>query len=179
MRDKEDKIEDLLRAVRVVVSGVDGVLAKFIHLMDDGTEIKRFCEKDRPRIDMLTSTGVAFVLISGRDSGATQARADEMNVSFYPRQSLGRKPAEQLQRLCEKHNVTPDRILYLGDDIGDIRWMERVGVAAAPSDANYECLKRAHIVAEAKGGEGAVSEILTRLMRVQGTYDAALARFLE
>lgn len=174
-----DALNDLLRKVKLVVSDVDGVLAKFIHLMDNGTEIKRFCEKDRPRIDMLTSTGVRFVLISGRDSGATKARAKEMNVPFHPRKTLGKTLSEQRQNLCELYGVAPSEILYIGDDVGDIWWMERVGVAAAPSDANYECLKRAHIVAEAKGGEGAVSEILTRLMRVQGTYDAALARFLE
>lgn len=168
-----------LQNIRLVVSDVDGVLASGIFITEDGREIKRFCEKDRPRIDMVTRVGLNFVMISGRDSGATRARAEEMGVDFYPRKHMGLTPASQLLWLQKMHGVTTDQILYIGDDAGDLYWMERVGVAAAPSDAEEECLKRAHLVATAKGGHGAVSEILVRLLRAQGLYERALAPLLE
>ena len=42
---------------------------------------------------------------------------------------------EPFQDLLDSYGLSPDEILYMGDDIPDIEVMQQVAVAACPQDA--------------------------------------------
>ena len=46
-----------------------------------------------------------------------------------------------LERISKKYNVSSDAIAYIGDDINDIKLLERVGFSVCPNDAIEEVKK--------------------------------------
>jgi 3-deoxy-D-manno-octulosonate 8-phosphate phosphatase (KDO 8-P phosphatase) len=68
---------------------------------------------------------------------------------------------------------------YMGDDWPDLAVMLKVGFAAAPANAHPEVIARAHWVAKARGGMGAVREVCDAVLRAGRHYDALLAAACE
>ncbi|CAJ7548950.1 3-deoxy-D-manno-octulosonate 8-phosphate phosphatase [Burkholderia pseudomallei] len=71
--------------------------------------------------------------------------------------------------------LEPGECGYMGDDWPDLAVMLRCGFAAAPANAHPDVIARAHWVAEARGGHGAVREVCDAILRAQHRYDALLA----
>lgn len=161
--------------VRLVVSDTDGVLCRGIYLDHEGREIKAFCPKDAPRISACVKNGIPFVMISGRNSTAARVRAQELGAFFYHRKELLNPDGDALSFLEKQYGVSRNEMLYIGDDWVDLWWMREVGVSAAPADVEVNCRALADIVADSAGGEGAVSEILTPLLKAKGLYDDIIA----
>ena len=57
-----------------------------------------------------------------------------------------------------------NEVAFIGDDIGDIDVMKRVGFAVAVADAVDETKAVAAYVTTAKGGRGAVREVVDMLL---------------
>lgn len=168
-------VRDKLAKVRLVISDVDGTMARRIYLDHEGQEIKVFCEKDAPRIAALVKRGIPFVMISGRNSTAARARAQELRADFYHRAELIDGSVDPLKFIEDRHGVSRKEILYVGDDWGDLWWMSQVLVTAAPADAVDEVRLTADMVTEARGGEGAVSEVIIELLQAKGWYNEVVA----
>lgn len=174
--------EDLLgrlAKVKLVISDVDGTLARGITFDHEGRETKTFCEKDAPKIAALAKVGIPFVLISGRGSPAIIERARQLGVKFCCRSELNGKKADPLCVLEELYGVTRQEILYIGDDWSDLWWMGQVLVAAVPADAEDECIARAHYVTKRLGGEGAVAEIVIWLLIAKGLLPGIVRDFAD
>jgi YrbI family 3-deoxy-D-manno-octulosonate 8-phosphate phosphatase len=60
--------------------------------------------------------------------------------------------------------VALDEVAFIGDDLGDIGIMKRVGFAVAVADAVDETKRVAAYVTKAKGGRGAVREVVDLLL---------------
>lgn len=173
-------IRQVLRPVRLVVSDVDGTLAKHLCIDSRGQYIKFFSLKDGSRIAASLRAGIPFVMLSGIDSPAVRKRARALGVDFFLRDRLrGSRWKDPLEFFERRYGVRRREILYIGDEWVDLWWMRNVGVSAAPADAEEECRRIADIVTTAAGGEGAVSEVLTLVLRAKGVYNSTLAGYLE
>lgn len=167
-----------LQKIRCIVSDVDGVLTDGrIYLDNSGEEIKVFCAKDAPRIVAARRSGLVIILFTGRKGGAVLKRAEELGTPIFFKADMG--GGSLLDLVYEKYGFSPEEILYIGDDWNDLYYMTRVGVAVAPGDATSENKEAAHIVTEALGGKGAVSETIELVMRAQGTWERAIRYHLE
>ena len=69
------------------------------------------------------------------------------------------------------------QVAFMGDDIIDIPVLRRVGFAAAPADAVEEVLPHVHFVTKKGGGCGAVREVCDLLLKGQGIWETATARY--
>lgn len=94
-----------LRGVKLTVCDVDGALARRIYLNHRGEEIKVFCEKDAPRIAAVTRNNIPFIMLSGRNSHASRARARELKVDFYSRAEMLAQKDDPLEFLESKYGV--------------------------------------------------------------------------
>ncbi|MFG0261462.1 MAG: HAD family hydrolase, partial [Novipirellula sp. JB048] len=65
---------------------------------------------------------------------------------------------------------SPEQVCYIGDDLPDITVMKRVALAVAPADAATDARDAAHWVLRKQGGEGAVRELIERLLRAKGRW---------
>ena len=77
-------------------------------------------------------------------------------------------------QLLRRPASPPQNTGYMGDDWPDLAVMLKAGFAAVPANAHVELKRRAHYVAQARGGRGAVREVCDLILRARGYYDALL-----
>ena len=72
---------DRWAAIRLFAMDVDGILTDgTVEIHSDGTESKRFSILDGMGLVQLRKHGIATAWISGRASGATSVRAEELKI---------------------------------------------------------------------------------------------------
>src|SRR5690606_8549887 len=75
-----------------------------------------------------------------------------------------------LNDLLAKYNLTPDQLMYVGDDMPDYEVMQVVGIAACPVDAVEDIKEIAHYMSPFKGGQGVVRDVLEKILKIQGKW---------
>lgn len=146
-----------------------------IWLTADGEEQKAFHVRDGQGINLLHAAGLKTGVISGRTSAALERRAADLDISFV-RQSVHDKVASMNEILAEL-SIQPNECAYIGDDLGDIPVMRRVGLAFAVADAADEAKQVAHIMTTQNGGHGAVADACYLILKAQGCWDDVKSRF--
>lgn len=175
---KKGTLEERLKGIRLIATDVDGVLTDGgILLSGDDEEMKRFSAKDASIVELAQQNGIALVLATGRKCAATIRRAKEMNAEVFFKHDLAVANTSFLGILKEKYQVDPHEIFYIGDDLGDIAMIRKVGVGATPSDGIALAKGAADIVLKTAGGQGVMGEIVEMLLTAQGTWAKATERF--
>jgi 3-deoxy-D-manno-octulosonate 8-phosphate phosphatase (KDO 8-P phosphatase) len=171
-------LEGKARRVRLVLLDVDGVLTdSTILLSDGGEESKRFSIRDGTALVWATQAGLTTGLLSGRVSAASSRRALQLSIPIVVLGGTDKRAG--LEQIRAEHGFTPDEIAYMGDDILDLPVLTRVGLSSAPADAVAEVRDRVDWIAGARGGRGAVRELIELILRAQGRWDAVVAAYLE
>jgi YrbI family 3-deoxy-D-manno-octulosonate 8-phosphate phosphatase len=70
--------------------------------------------------------------------------------------------------LSEKYGIPFGQMAYIGDDVNDVEALKAVGYAAAPADCVEQVRRVAHYVCKKNGGEGAVREVIDRILAAKG-----------
>ena len=164
--------------IKLIVSDVDGVLTdgRIIYIGEQ-REMKEFNVRDGLGVKLAQRAGITVAFLTSRQSGALERRARELGVSEL-RQGASNK-LEETERLAQKLVLSFDEILYAGDDLPDLAPMTRVAISAAPSDAAAEVLAAATWKLDARGGGGAFREIVERLLRERGDWEAIVQEFVS
>jgi 3-deoxy-D-manno-octulosonate 8-phosphate phosphatase (KDO 8-P phosphatase) len=171
----------LARAIRLVGLDVDGVLTDGGLFLGTGgdqpIEFKRFHIQDGLGIKLLQAAGILVVLVSGRVSPATTARARDLGVD-----EVVQGPADQklpaFAQLLERRGVGFNECAFVGDDLPDLALLARVGLAIAVANAVPEVKAAARVVTRAAGGQGAVREVAELLLKAQGTWDSTVRTYM-
>jgi 3-deoxy-D-manno-octulosonate 8-phosphate phosphatase (KDO 8-P phosphatase) len=160
--------------IRLIVSDVDGVWTDGrIIYNGDQREIKEFNVRDGLGVKLAQNAGIAVALITSRSSAALERRARELGITEL-RQGAASK-LEETERVAQRLDLALDQVLYVGDDLPDLAPMSRAGISAAPSDAAPEVCAIATWPLESAGGRGAFREVVERLLRERGEWDAIVA----
>ena len=163
-------------SIRLIVSDVDGVWTDGrIIYSGDQREIKEFNVRDGLGVKLAQKAGLTVALITSRTSPALERRARELGI-LELRQGAASK-LEELERVATTLGVAFHEILYAGDDLPDLAPMLRVAISAAPSDAAPEVLAAATWKLDAPGGRGAFRELVERLLRERGSWQAIVDEF--
>ena len=177
MSTPTDAALERAKRVRLMIFDVDGVLTDGrLWYGPDGEAMKAFHTLDGHGIKMLAASGVASAILSGRRSQAVAQRAAELGIA-HVLQGIDDKRAAY-SALLQQLGVPAHATGYIGDDVVDLSVLVRCGFACAPREAPQEVRQRVHYVCEAPAGAGAAREICDILMRAQGSFEAALARYL-
>jgi 3-deoxy-D-manno-octulosonate 8-phosphate phosphatase (KDO 8-P phosphatase) len=149
--------------VALVVLDVDGVLTDGrLWFGPDGEQLKVFDVRDGHGIRRLIGAGIRVAVISGRRSGAVDARMRELGVKDVA-QGVADK-AQALAELLHREGIESRHAACLVDDTPDLGLMAAVGLPAAVADAHPEVLTAARHVTRAPGGRGAVREFCDWLL---------------
>jgi 3-deoxy-D-manno-octulosonate 8-phosphate phosphatase (KDO 8-P phosphatase) len=149
--------------IRLFAMDVDGVLTDgTVQIFSNGGEAKVFSILDGLGLVRLRRAGLAIAWISGRASGATTARAKELEI---PHVIQGRTDkAVALQELAAELGLTAGECAYMGDDDIDAPALRWAAVGIAPPGAMPAALAAADYVTKRAAGHGAVREICERLL---------------
>ena len=164
-----------LRAVRLFLCDVDGVLTDGTVLMGPGGEWKTFDIRDGLGLRLLQMQGIKVGWVSARPSTATSDRAADLKVDYVLQSSTPK--VTLIEGLLAETGLTWEQISFIGDDVLDLGTLRRAGFSAAPSDAMPEARALAHHVCAAGGGRGAVREVVEMILKAQGHWDALVEKF--
>jgi 3-deoxy-D-manno-octulosonate 8-phosphate phosphatase (KDO 8-P phosphatase) len=166
-----------LRAVRLLLTDVDGVLTDgSVFITADG-EFKQFNIQDGLGLVLLRRCGIKVGWISARPSSITTRRAEELGIDFLSQDKAGKvKAAEEI---LGKAGLNWTQVCYVGDDIVDLCLLKRAGVAVAVSNAIDEAKSLAHYVTEARGGHGAVREVASLILKAQGHWAGLVRHYTQ
>ncbi len=160
----------------MIVSDLDGVWTDGrIIYTGEARETKAFNVRDGLGVKLAQSAGIMIAVLTSRHSKAVERRCRELGISGLVQGASDK--AIELERMVEACGLTPEQVLYVGDDLPDIPPMRIAGLAAAPADAAAEVLAIADWKLERSGGAGAVRELVERLLRERGDWESVLEGF--
>jgi 3-deoxy-D-manno-octulosonate 8-phosphate phosphatase (KDO 8-P phosphatase) len=180
MQKKLNQIKKIATKIKLLILDVDGVLTdNMLYTNDNGEEIKRFNVSDGLGISLALSAGIEIALISGRRSKATAHRASDLKINHL---YLGeRNKIKAYEDLKKRLNVKDEEIAYVGDDILDVPVLKKVALPICVKNANPLAKRFAKFVTKAKGGEGAVREVIDMILENKkiNPYNGELIEPLE
>jgi 3-deoxy-D-manno-octulosonate 8-phosphate phosphatase (KDO 8-P phosphatase) len=86
---------------------------------------------------------------------------------------------EAFVEVLRQAGVAADEVAFVGDDLTDIPIMKRVELAVAVADGVEETRSVAHYVTRARGGRGAIREVIEIILRSQGRWNDLVERYLK
>ena len=165
-------LKEKLARVRLFLCDVDGVLTDGTVQMGNGIELKSFHVTDGLGLRFLQRFGIRVGWVSRRASPATVQRAEDLKID-YLRQVDGCK-VQAVEALLEESGVTWEEVCYVGDDVVDLGVLRRAGVAVGVANGISETKAVADYVTRARGGQGAVREVVDMILKVQGHWAGLL-----
>lgn len=164
---------EIAASINCIVSDVDGVMTDGGIVYDNnGMETKRFHVKDGLAVKLWMKSGFGFGILTSRCSEIVQRRSEELGVKSI-RQGATDKLAESTE-LFESLGVSAQQVCYIGDDLPDLPVMKTVGLAVSPADASSDVREQSHWILRSRGGEGAVRELVERLLKAKHRWEEHL-----
>ena len=161
-------------AIELIVLDVDGCLTDGrIIYSAEGDELKAFDVKDGLAIASWIRLGKAAAIITGRRSKIVERRAKELGI-VHLYQGV-RKKGERLEALMESLGLNRHQVAVIGDDLNDYPMMERAARSYAPGDAVPMILEKVDRPLRARGGRGAVREMIEDLIEIEGLREEFLS----
>jgi 3-deoxy-D-manno-octulosonate 8-phosphate phosphatase (KDO 8-P phosphatase) len=160
----------IARRLRLLALDVDGVLTDNRNIQGIGVDAKVFHVHDKTGIRLCQDRmGLPIALATGRESSATRLFAEEMNITECVVSPDGKKLLD-FEALLLRLGVHWHEVAFVGDDIADIPILRRCGLPIAVANAHKGVFAHAKYVTTAKGGDGAVREVIDWLAEIRGEY---------
>lgn len=161
--------KERLKKIKAFVFDVDGVLSDSkVSILPDGELGRTTNVKDGYAIVRALEEGFIVGIISGGKSEWVINRFKSIGVkSIYIR---SKDKMVDFDDFISKHQLDPSEVLYMGDDLPDIKVMKRCGVATCPADAVEDIKGVSLYISGLRGGDGCVRDIIAQVMKTQNKW---------
>lgn len=154
-----DELAERFRNIKLLALDVDGVLTDDnIYFGPDGFELKQFNISDGFFIVLAMKAGLEIAVVSGRPSKATTTRMKDLGVKHILQEMRDKR--RQIEPLLEKLGIDKKQVAFVGNELLDIALAKEAGLSIAVADSAPELIEVVDYVTEARGGRGAVREVL-------------------
>ena len=151
-------------SIKLIVTDFDGVLTDgSLYIHDDFTTSKKMSYKDLMGIFQAVKAGINIAIISGDTSKAIDLLKQKCpTIDVY--QNI-RIKIDVLKDLVDKYYLTPEEVVYIGDDVNDIMCLETVKYKVTVPNANWQVKQIPNIqITKNKGGDGAFREVVDSII---------------
>jgi Low specificity phosphatase (HAD superfamily) len=160
--------KELLADIRTFMFDVDGVFTNGHVLLTPGLDpVRTFFTRDAYAVQHALKEGLRIIVMSGGISPGVAESFGRLGVTEYYWSVADKN--KKLDDLVAS-GLDLSSAAYMGDDIPDLRAMQRVGFPCCPADAAEEVKAISRYVSRAKGGEGCVRDLLEQAMKVQDKW---------
>ncbi len=162
-----------LNALRLLVLDVDGVLTDGTVILGAGNEeLKAFHTRDGAGLALWRDAGFHTTFLTGRGGAAVQRRARELRIERIWENARDKSAA--FDDILLHFGLAANQVAVMGDDVPDLRILERAGFSAAPADCSRDVASRVDLVVPSRGGRGAVRDLVEHVLRGTGRWDKLL-----
>lgn len=163
---------------KLVLTDIDGVWTDGGMFYDQkGNELKKFNTTDSAGVLFLRLMDIPFGIITGENTEIVQRRADKLKVKHL---FMGIKDKVAVaNQLCEELGISLEEVAYIGDDINDIKLLEKVGFSCSPSNAPFYVKDKVDFITETKGGDGAFREFVEHILFKHFEPEVVLDKYFQ
>lgn len=167
----EKSYKQYLVNIHTLIFDVDGVLTNgIVTVMPDGQLVRQMNIKDGYALRAAVNAGLRICVITGGKNEGVKTRLQNLGVKDV---YLGaHDKIEQYNELVDMYQLSPENVLYMGDDVPDFPVMKLVGLPCCPNDAASEIQQISKYISNKNGGEGCVRDIIEQILRVQGKWNS-------
>jgi len=167
-----------IKKIKLILLDVDGVLTNgSVILGDSNQDIKIFNIHDGLGIKLAQAGGIEMGIISGRTSEAVTKRADELNIKILYQDQHNK--LEAFEQIKSKQQLNDEQIAYIGDDLLDLKILQKVGLSIAVNNACNEVKNEVDYITISAGGKGAVREVIELILKEQGKWQDLIRSFYD
>lgn len=150
--------------IKLLILDVDGIMTDGKKYYDNNGLVcyKTFCDKDWTAIKRFRALDIQVMLLTGDPFNEKIAIKRNIPVIVNRQDGKHSDKVTYLPTICELYDVTPEEIVFCGDDIFDSGLMRMVKHKYCPIDAPYDVRKWC-ITLPVKGGENFVAKLFDHL----------------
>lgn len=150
--------------IKMIITDFDGIFTDGSVYIDDDRKITRKISfKDVMGVSILVKNGYKVAIISGEENSAIKMIAENFKLEDVYMKI--RKKIDVLKQILERHNLSADEVLYIGDDVNDKECLEFVKTKITVPNANKKIKAIENIqITEAFGGDGAFREVVDEIV---------------
>ena len=167
-------LNEMLAKVTTFIFDYDGVMTDGTVYMDsNGDPLRTSNVKDGYALQLVSKLGYHVAVITGAVVTNITKRLNMLGVNDVftgvPDKVV------KLEEYMKANGLKEEQIVYMGDDIPDLRVMQRVGVPAGPADASEEVRSISRFISDRPGGHGCVRDVIEQTLKAQGKWMTAEA----
>lgn len=158
------------KSVKLMAMDVDGVLTDgMVYLIGDLQQARAMNIKDGFALQLAVKKGYTVAIISGAYDQGVENRLKKLGIQEI---HLGIKDKyAKLLDICKKNSFSKEEVLFIGDDMPDLKALQFSGLACCPLDAADEVKALSDYISPQPGGKGCVREIIEKVMKLKGDWD--------
>lgn len=162
--------KEILNDITTFIFDIDGVLTdSSVHITENGEMLRIMNIRDGFALKAAIESGYNVCIISGGSNEGIRIRLRNLGIANIHLGSSDK--VKTFNEYTQMHNINPEQVLYMGDDIPDYHVMKLVGMPTCPQDAVSEIKALSKYISHKNGGRGAVREIIEQVMKVQGKWN--------
>jgi len=165
-------------SIKLFITDIDGVWTDGGMYYDKAdNEWKKFNTSDSAGVLFLRLANIHFAIITGENTPIVQRRANKLQVENC---FLGVKDKVAVaEKLLEKYKLTWQEVAYIGDDINDIKLLQKVALSACPNQAPNYIKSKVDWILTKNGGEGVFREFVEKYLMEQHMMEKILESYLN
>jgi 3-deoxy-D-manno-octulosonate 8-phosphate phosphatase (KDO 8-P phosphatase) len=155
-------------SIHTIVFDFDGIFTdNKVWVDQDGKESVKCDRGDGLAFDMLRKFirlhdwDLSFFILSTEINPVVSSRAKKLSIPCF--QCIDSKAA-YLDAYLMRSNKARNGLVYIGNDLNDIRAIQLSGFSIAPCDAHPLVRDNVNLVLSSKGGEGFVRQVVERIL---------------
>ena len=161
--------KEVMNTIDTFIFDVDGVLTDgTVHVSPTGEMLREMHIRDGFAMKAAIESGYNVCIISGGSNEGVRIRLRNLGITDIYLGSPDK--VETFKEYCELYSISPEKVLYMGDDIPDFHVMKLVGLPTCPQDSAPEIKSISNYISHVNGGKGAVRDVIEQVMKVQGKW---------
>ncbi len=149
--------------IKMFLTDCDGCLTDAgMYYSPDGDFLKKFNTKDGMGLSLLRKRGILTGIVTGEMTDINKRRIEKLHMDIYEPGCKDKK--RFVEFLCKQHNISPENVVFVGDDINDLEAMKFVGYPCTVADAHKSVKAVAKYIATEPGGHGAIRDIIDHIL---------------
>jgi 3-deoxy-D-manno-octulosonate 8-phosphate phosphatase (KDO 8-P phosphatase) len=161
---------ELFHKITTFIFDVDGVLTDgTILVLNDGLQARKMNIKDGFALQMAVKKGYRVKVISGSNSPQVADRLFKLGVTDVQMSVKDKK--KLLEEYIKMNQLQKEEVLYMGDDLPDIKAMNISGLPCCPVDAVPEVKMASLYISSLQGGCACVRDVIEKVLKLNGNWD--------
>lgn len=162
----------LFKDIKAFIFDVDGVMTDGnVHVLETGEHFRTFYIRDGYALEKAREANFQMCVITGGSHSGVKKRLENLKFQHIYFGLGGKDKLETYLELLPKLGLQENEILYMGDDMADLKILSRPDIlSTCPADAIPELHQVVKYVSPFNGGRGAVRDVIEKVLKLQGKW---------